>query len=67
MKTWHKITYVLFNSKAGFATEEELRKVKIAAFARRAGVSEQVAEFMMLRRRVHAKLNGVTDWRQYYD
>lgn len=67
MRALHLLAYLLFNSKVGFATEEELRTFKITTFAKRAGVPEQVAEFMILRRKIYAKLRGETDWRKFYD
>lgn len=67
MKVLHLLAYLLFNSKIGFATEEELRTFKITTFARRAGVSLEIAEFMVIRRKIYAKLRGETDWRKFYD
>lgn len=67
MKLLHKLTYVLFNGKQGFKDEADLLAFKIETFARKTGCALQIAEFIMIRRRVRAKLRGATDWRNYYN
>lgn len=67
MKLRHKLAYIFFNSKAGFDNEDDLRAFKITAFAKSVGCAEQIAEFIMVRRRVRAKLRGEINWRNYYD